>query len=169
MIRLERGGPGKGRKPLIHGTQLKSDETICAVDGCNRLWDARGWCLMHYKRWSKTGDPLGILPRGNPLFRTHCPQGHEYTKENIKLTSRGYKICRKCHNEREYFKIKNDLEYRRRLRDKENIRTQKRYATDPEFREKTKYDAWVWHQTTARGVTSYNRQRLRKYKEIKGE
>src|SRR5665213_380423 len=127
MIRLERGGPGKGRKPLIHGTQLKSDETICAVDGCNRLWDARGWCLMHYKRWSKTGDPLGILPRGNPLFRTHCPQGHEYTKENIKLTSRGYKICRKCHNEREYFKIKNDLEYRRRLRDKENIRTQKRY------------------------------------------
>lgn len=28
----------------------------CAVEGCERDSWARGWCLMHYKRWWKHGD-----------------------------------------------------------------------------------------------------------------
>lgn len=29
----------------------------CEVDGCEREGHGLGWCLMHYKRWRKHGDP----------------------------------------------------------------------------------------------------------------
>jgi len=32
----------------------------CAVDGCERPPDSRGWCQMHYDRWRKHGDPLSV-------------------------------------------------------------------------------------------------------------
>lgn len=38
----------------------------CAIEGCDsqqRL--VRGWCLNHYRRWRRTGDPLGAqITRG---------------------------------------------------------------------------------------------------------
>jgi len=36
----------------------------CAIDGCDRPARARGWCLAHYNRWRRKGDPLtaGIRP-----------------------------------------------------------------------------------------------------------
>lgn len=33
---------------------------------------------------------------GQNLRKTHCPQGHEYTKENTYLTRRGERNCRAC-------------------------------------------------------------------------
>src|SRR5689334_17185985 len=40
-------------------------DRTCAVDGCERPVDSRGWCLMHYKRWWKHGDPaVRLLPGG---------------------------------------------------------------------------------------------------------
>ncbi len=31
---------------------------FCAVPGCTREVRARGWCINHYERWRKHGDPL---------------------------------------------------------------------------------------------------------------
>lgn len=33
-------------------------ERQCSVKECDRPHDARGYCKLHYKRWSKWGDPL---------------------------------------------------------------------------------------------------------------
>lgn len=32
----------------------------CQISGCGRPSRARGWCGMHWKRWSKHGDPLAV-------------------------------------------------------------------------------------------------------------
>jgi hypothetical protein len=32
---------------------------ICSIDGCGKRVIARGWCLAHWKRWRRHGDPLG--------------------------------------------------------------------------------------------------------------
>ena len=33
-------------------------ERTCSIPGCTRRVKARGWCLPHYKRWWRNGDPL---------------------------------------------------------------------------------------------------------------
>lgn len=40
----------------------KPSNKPCSIEGCEKPFAARGWCKMHHKRWSKTGDPLGKLP-----------------------------------------------------------------------------------------------------------
>lgn len=41
---------------------------ICSVEGCEREARARGWCMKHYHRWWKHGDPL-VLIRGSEINR----------------------------------------------------------------------------------------------------
>lgn len=36
----------------------KADST-CSVSHCDRPTEKREWCGMHYRRWQRTGDPLG--------------------------------------------------------------------------------------------------------------
>lgn len=38
-------------------------DRTCSVAGCDRPARARGWCPLHWQRWSNTGDPLGLRPR----------------------------------------------------------------------------------------------------------
>lgn len=33
----------------------------CSIPECQREHAARGWCLMHYKRWRNHGDPEKVL------------------------------------------------------------------------------------------------------------
>jgi len=33
-------------------------ERTCSIPNCARLYEARGWCNLHYTRWRKYGDPL---------------------------------------------------------------------------------------------------------------
>lgn len=35
---------------------------VCKIDGCGKRVAGRGWCQMHYRRWSKYGDPRPDLP-----------------------------------------------------------------------------------------------------------
>ena len=32
-------------------------QRICSIEGCEKPHKARGWCMTHWSRWSKTGDP----------------------------------------------------------------------------------------------------------------
>ena len=36
----------------------------CNIDGCEKRHYARGWCVMHYRRWERHGDPLGAAYQG---------------------------------------------------------------------------------------------------------
>src|ERR1035437_6194985 len=31
---------------------------ICSIDNCNQPHQAKGWCLKHWLRWRRRGDPL---------------------------------------------------------------------------------------------------------------
>lgn len=39
---------------------------VCSVRDCSRPSKTRGWCVLHYSRWRRYGDPLEIK------HRTHC-------------------------------------------------------------------------------------------------
>lgn len=37
-----------------------SKKDPCTIDDCERLQHARGYCKMHWQRWSRVGDPLKV-------------------------------------------------------------------------------------------------------------
>ena len=37
----------------------------CSIPGCHKKAVTRGWCRMHYVRWTRTGNPNGR--RGGPI------------------------------------------------------------------------------------------------------
>ena len=45
---------------------------LCSIEGCKRPSRARGWCINHYRRYKRNGDPVieGGLPRGEAAKRT---------------------------------------------------------------------------------------------------
>lgn len=48
------------------------ESRVCEVDGCSRPPQGRGWCKMHWKRWSKHGDPLIEVSRGGHNKKGPC-------------------------------------------------------------------------------------------------
>lgn len=39
-----------------------ADERLCSIPGCGKRHLAKGWCLTHYTRWHRRGDPLSLAP-----------------------------------------------------------------------------------------------------------
>lgn len=79
----------------------------CAVEECERKAEARDWCLVHYKRWKKHGDPLVTLrPRrktveiciiddcekkviAREMCSTHYQRWLHHGDPSVKLTNHG--------------------------------------------------------------------------------
>ncbi len=53
------------------------DMKTCTIDECNKPHEARGWCVNHYAKWRRHGDPLGVSPYNTP-------------------PPKGYARCRNC-------------------------------------------------------------------------
>lgn len=86
----------------------------CSVDGCEKPHKGRGWCNMHYTRWSKTGE-LGEPKRR--VLNAHAPTNScslcklEKPTSNFYTSHGGTRLqpyCIPCFlvksREREYFK-----------------------------------------------------------------
>lgn len=68
----------------------------CSIPECEDTSCARTWCNKHYRRWLKTGDPLGSKQREPRELKTHCKHGHPMSGDNLRLRAVGNRICRVC-------------------------------------------------------------------------
>ena len=85
--------------------QRRIYDPICSIEGCGKPHRTRGWCITHYTRWYRTGDPLTVRPSApppRPPRKTHCPHGHPFTGDNLRIRIvNGYRaqICKTCNRE----------------------------------------------------------------------
>ena len=49
----------------------------CSVDGCGKFVFCRGWCAMHYERWSKGGSTDFVRPRPRTKWTKERRMKHE--------------------------------------------------------------------------------------------
>ncbi len=56
----------------------------------------------HLEGGTQTDNMRDVVERGRHFYanKTHCPQGHEYTKENTYLRPNNSRECRTCRKER---------------------------------------------------------------------
>lgn len=99
--------------------------SACLEEDCEKPVHAGGRCQNHYRKFRKYGtahptaemkkrpgpapDPTKWRsrsnpdnpartrkPKGKPAPKTHCPQGHEFTKESTYTASNGARACKIC-------------------------------------------------------------------------
>ena len=56
----------------------------------------------HLEGGTQTDNMRDVVERGRHFYanKTHCPRGHEYTKENTYIRPKGSRECRACRKER---------------------------------------------------------------------
>lgn len=54
---------------LEHRRLHAKPKSVCSIEGCERFVEGRGWCKLHWYRWRRTGDPLGIKGPGGRKAR----------------------------------------------------------------------------------------------------
>src|SRR3990167_2955933 len=49
------------------GWVLMTNLGVCSIEGCDKPFEARGYCIAHYRRWRRHGNPTaGGTPWGEP-------------------------------------------------------------------------------------------------------
>lgn len=66
---------------------MSDDTRLCSIEECSNQVKSRGWCMKHYARWQRHGDPLGKAEE--KPFEHGTRQGYE----------RGKCRCDKCRSE----------------------------------------------------------------------
>ena len=72
----------------------KWDEVNTHIDPSSGIRSCRA-CKREKSRLARRGK--GIGPRSH---KTHCPQGHPYSGDNLKLTAEGFHFCKQCNRDR---------------------------------------------------------------------
>ena len=71
----------------------------CAIDGCNKKVKARGWCGMHYKRWTDSGTTYLQKPFGCNVVGCKLPHKSKgFCRSHYETAKRGIEpiLERKC-------------------------------------------------------------------------
>lgn len=79
---------------------------ICSIEGCGERARAKGYCIKHYSRWRRTGDPLrvkkfnhdmGFNYKGTPAHMSWAAAKYRCYNKNCKFYynygGRGIKMC----------------------------------------------------------------------------
>ena len=67
--------------------------TECSIDGCSKKAASRGWCQMHYRRWTKHGNPsITLAPVGSleDRLRARSVRQGDCLVWTGKVTPKGY-------------------------------------------------------------------------------
>mgnify|MGYP001575275578 CR=1 FL=1 len=101
------------RKLIMWSLVQETGKDVCFRCG-QRIETIDELSIDHKEAWRSSEDPEeAFLDPTNIAFshlrcnttaprreRTHCPQGHEYTEDNIYWHSNGWRHCRTCQLER---------------------------------------------------------------------